>query len=229
MLFKNKKGETDKWSVTIVAIVAIVGLVVMFNGGLTGNVPAKVYDVSQGNVVGETEGVAGICKYVGQGKIACPGVPRVNAQVCIELASEAFVGDTDGILYMTQACIDELGPIDVSTAEAGLQADGTCGMAQIWSNMIYARLSRCLGTAPDLTTSFDETCIDGSWTIYMGHQADDGNPGGYLYQEASIRHRHGQRGHVQRSIIIDEDIPSDDSAILSVRGGLGGGVNREFC
>lgn len=138
MLFENKKGETDKWSlVAMVAIVAVVGMVVMFNGGikeLTGAVPAKVYDVSHGAVVGEAEGTAGICKYVGQDKLICPGMPDANTQLCLETASTVCGADSACVLEVTQECMDSFGSLDVSSAAAGKQADGTCGVAEAWKN-----------------------------------------------------------------------------------------------
>jgi len=124
MFFKNKKAEQTAWAlVALVAVVAVVGLVNMSSGGLTGNVPVKVFDISQSAVVGEIDVAAGNCKYLATGNLICPGTPAANTELCLESASTACGEDSTCILDTTQECVNAFGSLDISNVLDGSSCD----------------------------------------------------------------------------------------------------------
>lgn len=196
MFFENKKGETEKWSlVAMVAIVAVVGMVIMFNGGtkeLTGAVPVKVYDVSQSKVIGEVDAAAGVCKYIGQDKLICPGAPNSNVQLCLGTANAACLDDAECILTTTQECVNTFGSLDISSAAAGLQSDGTCRILEVLKARAVRHIPSlggdCAGTFTNTQCRLQVGKVRSLWSVdYMGNTKEfrQVNPPGW--DESTVR------------------------------------------
>jgi hypothetical protein len=102
-------GKIGRFMIAGAIVVALVALVL-----LSGLVKAtKIFDPETGQVVGETFAF-GDCRYVGQGKLICPGESPDNVQACLEGVTADASCDADCVLQNTQECVSGLSGVTLA-------------------------------------------------------------------------------------------------------------------
>jgi hypothetical protein len=144
MVKKSKEAHHGLAITGIVGIVAIIGLVMMFNGGITGAVPAQVYDVNTGQEIAVVDLAEGNCKFLNNGNLVCPGTPKANTELCVSSATEAGLTG-DALLVSVQDCVTTLSDVNLAT-HSGLAPDGSCPMVDAIRTRATQAIANCRGS-----------------------------------------------------------------------------------